>query len=251
MRENDPFPRPLDCVVALILLTRLPLPKLPPPAFAAAARATWAYPLAGMIVGGLACCVWWGLAWLGTPNVIAVLLALCTQILLTGAMHEDGLADSADGLWGGMTRARRLEIMRDSHIGTYGVLALVLTSLLRVFALSATNGLALIAAATLSRAGLPAIMYALPHARDDGLSHSVGRPPLSSVILSLAIGILTCLWLSGPHGIIAAAVAFVTVAAIARVKIGGQTGDILGAAQQVSEIAILIALVTLVPALDP
>ena len=126
----------IDAVLALVLLTRLPLPHLPKDSFARQSRAVWAFPLAGLVVGGLAT-VMAAAALAVWPPAVAAGLALAVQILVTGAMHEDGLADSADGLWGGFDRSRRLEIMKDSQIGTYGVLALVLSLGLRWLTLSA------------------------------------------------------------------------------------------------------------------
>ena len=153
-RENDkPNIAAGDFSEALALMTRLPA-RAPGARRAAAA---WAWPLAGALVAGLA-----GLAaalalWLGLSAAVAAGLALAVQIALTGALHEDGLADCADGFWGGMERARRLEIMHDSRIGTYGVLALVLGLGLRWALLAglfaAGHVIApLLAAAALSRA---------------------------------------------------------------------------------------------------
>lgn len=232
-----------DPLLALVLLTRLPLPRLPETAFARQSRAAWAYPLVGLVTGGIAAALWVLAEAAGLPRLIAAPLALATMVVITGAMHEDGLADSADGLWGGMDRARRLEIMRDSRIGTYGVLALILVSLLRLLCLSLTGPVALLAASVVSRAPLPLLMWVLPHARSDGLSHGVGRPPVGSVAVALALGIAASLFLTGGQGLAAAALAVLAVYAIARVKLGGQTGDILGAGQQITDLAVLLALV--------
>jgi adenosylcobinamide-GDP ribazoletransferase len=172
------------------------------------------------------------------------------MVALTGALHEDGLADSADGLWGGWTVQRRLEIMKDSRVGTYGVIALVLSLGLRWAALTtlaAAGGLTLvlIAAGVLSRAPMLAIMGALPHARSTGLSATVGRPGSDTVLLGLGLSGLAGFALLGFGILPLAALLFVTTLAIARIakaRIDGQTGDILGATQQISEIAILVYL---------
>jgi len=133
--RNDDGPiRTGDIPAAIGLLSRLPVPVDTDLATRRGARAAWAYPLAGLVVGALAGLVAQVALWLGLPPSIAALLALAAMIAITGALHEDGLADSADGLWGGWDRARRLEIMKDSRIGTYGVLALGLTLLLRAAA---------------------------------------------------------------------------------------------------------------------
>jgi adenosylcobinamide-GDP ribazoletransferase len=182
----------------------------------------------------------------GLPLGVAGILALAAMIVLTGAMHEDGMADVADGFWGGAHAQRRLEIMRDSQIGTYGVLALGIVTALKVSALVVlldSGWTALVAAACLSRAMMPVVMYSLPAARDDGLSHSVGRPSLLAVLLGLLVGCTVALICLGPASITAialAALATVVVAATAKRKIGGQTGDVIGATQNVSEAVILL-----------
>ena len=239
-----------DVLVALVLLTRLPMPRLPDQAFAFAARAVWAYPLAGLLLGGLSTLA--GLAGLaaGLPAPFAAGIVLAVGILLSGAMHEDGLADVADGFWGGQTPERRLEIMKDSRIGAFGTLALLLSCGLRwsgYAALLATSApWAIVAGAALSRAVMPVLMVWLPHARPSGLSHSVGRPGgwpvLAGLVLASGVGVL----LAGGAGLGAAAAALLVALAFgsfARARIGGQTGDVLGAAQQLAEIACLAVLV--------
>ncbi|WP_050930201.1 adenosylcobinamide-GDP ribazoletransferase [Aestuariivita boseongensis] len=252
MRENDTAPfRPLDLGVALALLTRLPLPALPKGAFDRQAQASWAFPLVGALLGLLAALVAFAAMDLGLPVWIAAGLVLAVQIILTGALHEDGLADCADGFWGGFAPERRLEIMKDSHIGTYGVLALVLSVGLRWSALSvviAQAPLALVAVAVASRMGLPAMMSALPRARPGGLSDRVGEPPLPSVAASVLIGLVMIGLATGMTMapiVLAALLAIALCGAVAQAKIGGQTGDVLGATQQVTEIACLLALAAL------
>ncbi len=239
-----------DIPVALVLLTRLPLPALPEQKFARQQQAVWAFPIAGLLVGLLAGAIGWiGLA-AQIPGSICAVLAVATLILLTGAMHEDGFADTADGLWGGFTKERRLEIMKDSHIGTYGVLALILSQLLRILAVGALFGSGaiwgLVAAATWSRALMPTLMCTLPNARGSGLSHRVGTPPTRGAALGLFLALLICLLMIGAQALVpmmVAGLAAFILAAIAKRKIGGQTGDILGATQQMSEIAFLVALI--------
>lgn len=238
--------------LAAVLLTRLPLPHVPEAAFAQAPRAVWAYSLIGLGVGAVGAAAGLVALWLGLPAWGAAVLALALMTLLTGAMHEDGLADLADGFWGGFTPERRLEIMRDSQIGTYGVLALILVSIAKISAVSVlleTAALAIIAAAALSRAVMPALMYALPHARKDGLSHSVGRPSFATAGAGVAIGAGVSLLCVGLAGIMLVALALAVgwaTGMLAKRKIGGQTGDVLGAAQQLSEAAILLACTTLI-----
>ncbi|MEB8385755.1 adenosylcobinamide-GDP ribazoletransferase [Rhodobacteraceae bacterium KMM 6894] len=251
MREIDSLMRIGDVTVALSLLSRLPLTGLPV-AHARGARAAWAYPLAGLVLGGMAGGAGMIALHLGLPTALAALIMLAALIALTGAMHEDGLADSVDGLWGGWTPARRLEIMKDSHIGTYGVIALILGLGARWGALWAlldvgtgTAVTAVIVAAMLSRAVMPALMWALPHARNDGLSHHVGRVPGQTVLAGVCVASGAALLLTGASAFVALIVAggvSLGIRAISRAKIGGQTGDILGATQQITEIALLCTL---------
>ena len=242
-----------DLRAALGLLTRLPLPY--PSGAPRGAKAAWAWPVAGAIIGAMVAMVAaLGLA-LGQTPAVAAAIALAAQAMLTGAMHEDGLADTADGLWGGWDKARRLEIMKDSHIGSYGVLALILVTLARWSALSALLATgshcgAIIAVAALSRASMAALMAALPNARGKGLSQMVGRPSTKIAGIAVAIAVLACLLLTGWHafGMLAfAAGVTLGLGLIARAKIGGQTGDILGASQQLAEAAALCTLAASLP----
>ena len=237
---------PRDIFTALGLLSRLPVPGDD----ARGAASAWAWPLAGLAVALPAALIAGTALHLGLSGGAAAGLALLAQCVLTGALHEDGLADSADGFWGGWEKPRRLEIMKDSHIGTYGVLALILITLLRWQALASLFSaghvlVPLLIAAALSRAPMAVVMAALPNARGTGLSQSVGQPPrqtaLAACILALAIAVL----LAGFGGALTAVpVALTTLAvmAIARAKIGGQTGDVLGATQQLTDCAALLVL---------
>ncbi|MEM1005420.1 MAG: adenosylcobinamide-GDP ribazoletransferase [Pseudomonadota bacterium] len=249
MRKNDTRPFSLwDIPLALVLLTRLPLPRLPAPVFSRQAQAVWAFPVVGLIVGVLGCAGGWIAMAVHLPSLAAATVVVAILIVATGAMHEDGLADTFDGLWGGFTPDRRLEIMKDSQIGTYGVLALVIWQGLRIAALAAILGAGviwpIIAACVLSRALMPVLMSGLPHARSEGLSHSVGTPALIATIMSVGLAVLVVLLLGGTRIIVPGLCAAFTVAVlgmIAKRKIGGQTGDILGASQQMAEISFLLA----------
>jgi adenosylcobinamide-GDP ribazoletransferase len=174
-------------------------------------------------------------------------------VLVTGGLHEDGLADCADGL-GGTTPARRLEIMRDPRVGSFGVIALALGLLARVGALGALQhaaavATALIVAAVLSRAAIPVAMLALPNARADGLAARAGRPHAARVAAAVLIALALVLVLLPPRSAVivtacvAAAGGLLAIAAWRR--LGGRTGDVLGALQQVTEIAALLALAAL------
>ena len=242
-----------DIPAALGLLTRLPVRVNTAAAMERGARAAWAWPVAGLTVGLIAAVAGTLIQWLGLPPAVCAGVILATQVILTGAMHEDGLADSADGLWGGYDKTRRLEIMKDSHIGTYGVLALILSMLLRWTALSGLIGLgllwpAVIVAAVLSRVPMVGLMHALPPARSGGLSATVGCPPWQAVVLAATLAVAVALLWVGPWAlplVMTVGISALVWAAIANVKIGGQTGDILGASQQWAEITALLTILAL------
>lgn len=236
-----------DVQSALGLLTRLPLPAMATPR---GAQAAWAWPVVGVIVGGLAAIVAAGLLAMGVPAGIVAGVVLATQIIMTGALHEDGLADTVDGFFGGWTRERRLEIMKDSHIGTYGTLALILSVGLRWQALTiiCDTPQAIIAAAALSRAPMAVVMAALPNARGAGLAQSVGRPTAQMAIVAFAAGLLVSLITAGfwTSAVMALGLIVATAAVMqtAHARIGGQTGDVLGATQQICEVTALAILAT-------
>lgn len=233
---------------ALALLSRLPVGG----DGARMAQSAWAWPLVGLLLGGAAAALGWLALAIGLPPWSVAGLCLGLLVLLTGAMHEDGLADCADGFWGGWTRERRLEIMRDSAIGAYGTLALILSIGLRWSALAALAGVGagalavgLSLSAMVSRVAMAALMAWLPAARQDGLAASVGAPPWRAVGLGAALALLVVLALA-PGAVVwlALTLALVTIGwgAVARRKIGGRTGDVLGAGQQLCEIAALLTI---------
>lgn len=250
MRESDPLLHADDFAAALVLLSRWPL-RVSRYAMARGARTAWCWPLVGLVLASLATLLAISLQSIGINAEITALLALALLIIMTGALHEDGLADVADGFWGGFERSRRLEIMKDSHIGSYGVLALILSLGLRGGALIALTdhlAIALLTSAVLSRAAMAYVMGSLPNARDSGLSAETGRPGRKPVQIALLIAAIVALLLVGwPVIWLLLTVAFVTwaCARLADTKIGGQTGDVLGATQQMTEIASLIALTAL------
>ena len=252
MRKSDMSPMftLVDLPAAFGLLTRLPLRVNTAKATARGAGSAWAFPIVGAFIGLMAAATVAIVLWLGLPAPVAAIFAILVPILLTGAMHEDGLADTADGLWGGWTKERRLEIMKDSHIGTYGTLAIGLSLLLRGVLMTAliSEGVyvaGLIMAAMMSRASMVGILAFLPNARETGLSRTFGKPSSAVALLAGLICIIAALALAPS---IATSIFFVTVGAtiicglIAKAKIGGQTGDILGATQQVTEIIVLATL---------
>ncbi|MCQ4158822.1 adenosylcobinamide-GDP ribazoletransferase [Roseomonas sp. GC11] len=231
-----------EIAAAFGLLTRLPLGALPFPAEAAGhARAAWAYPLAGAALGAIGGGVQAGLVAAGVAPGLAAPWAIAALLLASGALHEDGLADTADGLGGGRDRARKLAIMRDSRIGSFGALALVLALATRGLALAgAEHPVALMAGAgALGRVALLLPLGLLPPARTDGLAAGLGRPPkgalLAGGVLGLALGGL----LLPPLALAAALAVGGAMAWIARRQLGGQTGDILGATALIAECASL------------
>lgn len=235
-----------DFLAALALLTRLPVRVDPAHAQARGADAAWAYPLVGGVVGLILAGAASFLGHLGLMPWAVAVLVLGLQLCLTGALHEDGLADSIDGLWGGWTRQRRLEIMKDSRTGVFGVCALVLTILLRwmaLFTIIAAGAYwgALIAIAALSRMAMVILMGVMPQARQTGLSSQVGRPREATVWSAIAIGAGLATLCGWPLLIALTAATTLFCGLIARAKIGGQTGDILGATQQITECALLLA----------
>ncbi len=239
-----------DLVAAAHFLTRLPVSRFASPETGLLARSMRAFPIVGVLVGAVG---WVSFALaraLGLDDAIAALLTLLVTILLTGALHEDGLADTADGFGGGEDREARLAIMRDSRSGAFAILALILSLGLRGAALAALGaagsvGPALIAAHTVSRAALPLLMRFLEPARSDGLGASAGQPDEIAALWCLGLGVLAAvLFLGFGRGLLALLVAAAAVASLgmlARRRIGGYTGDVLGAAQQVGEIVMLLA----------
>src|SRR6185312_10180619 len=203
---------------ALTFLTRLPLGRAQTDTpLLSLADTVWAFPVVGLAIGGIAYVIAFAL---GLPALAAALVAVATTALITGALHEDGLADTADGFGGGDTREAKLDIMRDSRIGTFGVIALILSIGLRTVAVAdiATHWqvfVALIAAHALSRGVLPAALHRLDPARDDGLGAGAGRPKQNQVLIALAIALVIAVIAIGLHaGLSAAVVAAIIAAAI-------------------------------------
>jgi adenosylcobinamide-GDP ribazoletransferase len=229
-------------------LTRIPI-AVAPPEDGRLADAAWAFPLVGAGIGAVAAFVLLMAQLLGLGAWPRALLAVLAGLVLTGALHEDGLADSVDGLYGGDDREAKLAIMHDSRLGSFGGLALVLSVSLRAAALAQLGeafyaGLALIAAHAFSRGLLPAVMRLLEPARADGLGAAAGTPGSGAAGVAAAIGAAITVLALGPlRGVLACVIAAFAVgaaAALARRQIGGYTGDILGACQQVAEIAVLL-----------
>ncbi len=247
----------VDLSAASRLLTRMPplLRRRFGAAEAVAApgpigRAVRAFPVVGAGVGLAAGIVYLILHAIGLPAAIAGVVAIAISALLTGALHEDGLADTADGFGGGATRERKLELMHDSRIGAYGVLALLLVLGAKLGTLVDLESIGLVLAGMVcagasSRALMPPLMRWLEPARPDGLGASAGRPPADAVLTGLALAAVLSLLLLSWSGLVAfliAALGALGMALLARRQIGGQTGDVLGATQQVAELLFLLSL---------
>jgi len=241
-----------DLTINLAFYTRLPLPCRPIEG-AELARASWAAPLAGAIVG-LVGAVAYASARAGhLPSWPAAALAIGATLAMTGCLHEDGLADVADAL-GGTSRERKLEIMRDSRLGTYGASALTMSLVLRISAVASLSApapaaIALILAHVAGRAAIPGFMRLVPPARTEGLSAGAGPAPQRSALVAAAIGIVALLaGLPLRCALLALAAAAAALFVMARLSIkhfGGQTGDVLGAVEQCVEIAVLLGAATM------
>jgi adenosylcobinamide-GDP ribazoletransferase len=238
-----------DLKIAVLFSTRLPLAHASRVEGVDIARASWAMPIAGALVGAVGAAVYWLAYKLGLAPLICATLTIAATLGVTGCLHEDGLADTADGFGGGATRERKLDIMRDSRTGTYGACALVLSILLRVGSLAilaepALVAPALIAAHVAARATLPIFMRSAPPARADGLSVDAGRPTLANAVTAGLIGVATLALAlsltSALVGLIVLAVALACMARFSMRQIGGQTGDVAGALEQVGESLVLL-----------
>ncbi len=237
-----------EFAIAAAVLTRLPV-GVALPAEGAIAAAGWAFPLVGAGIGVLAALAFLIAELLGCGSAPAALIALAAGLALTGALHEDGLADTADGFGGGSSREEKLAIMHDSRHGSFGVLALVLSIGLRTAALGTIGepihaGLALIAAHAASRGALPPLMRILAPARADGLGAMAGRPSLTVAIIAAALAGAIALAVLGPGtgalALLLTSGALVLAAMLAQRQIGGYTGDVLGFFQQIGEIVMLL-----------
>lgn len=252
-----------ELAVALTWLTRLPVKfpdsvdQTPPPAMGeggsapSLADSAWAFPVVGAMVGTVAAAVYVLIEWTGAPDLLAGVLAIAALTLLTGGLHEDGLADFFDGLGARGGKAEKLAAMRDSRIGAYGVLALIIVLAARVAAVASVDAaMSLIVICAFSRATLVHVMLTSRLARPDGAARNAGVPSAESrkVAAIITFGLLA-VWALLSGGILEASiVALAGGAAAAWItwradrSFGGYTGDVLGAACLISETAMLVAL---------
>lgn len=263
MLKDTFFLRLADLAACLRFLSRWPVPRLgvhdDPLALPVLPRAASMFPLAGAILAVPAAAVGALLSLTALPPLAIGLIMVALLAAPTGALHEDGLADTADGLIGGGNRERRLEIMKDSRIGTFGALALVVVIGLKatLYGALATGGVAVALAAPvafggLSRLAMVWLWHELPSARPDGLASRLGQPDFDAAVGASLAGLLVALPLFAIHGVAGmllalglAAASTTGLAALAKAKIGGQTGDVLGACQGLAETVLLVGLVAL------
>lgn len=253
-----------DTAGCLRFFTRLPVPQVGPfddvtaaPDFVRMARAM---PLAGALLALGPALLWLGLQMTALPAFASAALMLGALIALTGALHEDGLGDVADGFFGGATRERRLEIMKDSRIGAFAAIALALSLVLKIALLAALperfgvagSLLLLIGMETVSRLLCLWQWAQLPSARPDGLAARFGIPGMDAVLNGLGLTALVLLplafvlpFVSLVCGLAAGALAAHAAGRLAWAKIGGFTGDVIGAVQQLSALAFLLGVLVL------
>lgn len=243
---------PDDTLAALAFFSRLPVPQSSEAFDLRKSAAGW--PVAGLVLALGPAIVFLIARAAGFPALIAAIMALALMTALSGAMHEDGLADTFDGFGGGRRAEEKLLIMRDSRLGVYGALALLFTILVKLAALSAIGlrpgygALALVMAAVASRALALWHWSATPPARSDGLAHAAGQPDPTALTLGLAIGALAALVLlvffgtAALIGVLMAGVGVGLFSDLAKRQVRGHTGDTIGAAQQIAEALLLTGL---------
>lgn len=236
-----------DVYLSIVFLTRLPAPDWPEAARKPLGSVMWAFPLVGVLVATLGGLVFALCDLFGWPPILSAVMAVAAMIIVTGGLHEDGLSDLADGVWGAATPERRLAIMSDSRIGAFGGIALILSLVGRVAAIAALGEPefvlgGLVAAAAVSRALMPAVMAFGAPAKDKGLGADAGKPDTGVWIAGLLIAAIVVM-LAAPGGwfmaLVGAGAGAALIGWFAARTLGGYTGDTLGATQQVSELFAL------------
>lgn len=237
--------------VALQFMSRIPVPTdLNPNERDMATSAQW-FPVVGLILGAILWLLHGLTLWIGIPAPIAVALILVAMTLLTGSFHEDGLADSCDGIYGGMDIPARLRIMRDSRLGTYGTVSLVTLYILRWTALTTIPddliGPALMVSLCLSRWTTLPLISSMPYARST-IEGGIAKPLIEGiskqhVLVATAIATLGAVLLTPGHVVpllVAASICTYLGRVFCLRKLNGVTGDLLGAVNVVTEVACLI-----------
>ena len=251
MTASDKIPERLnplkDIYTSVVFLTRLPAPDWPTAVNRKLATCMWSFPIVGVLIGTLGGITYAVCEYLGLPIYVAGIFAVAAIILMTGGLHEDGLADFADGIWGGINKNKRLTIMTDSRIGTYGAIALIISVCGRAFSIGTilepllVLG-ALVASSALSRAVIPVIMAFDIPAKTTGLAVDAGKPDPIIWFSAIIIGVFIHL-IAAPGGwfvsLVAAALGTAICGWYICRRVGGYTGDTLGAVQQVTELLVL------------
>jgi adenosylcobinamide-GDP ribazoletransferase len=255
-----------DARICLIFFTRIPVSWPEDLPRERITRAFQAVPIVGLVIGLIGALAYWGAfsAFAGDLHIAAT-IAVAAQVFATGAFHEDGFTDFFDGLGGGQTRAAKLEIMRDSRIGTYGSAALFLVLLLKIFLLSSIAhplivGLSLIISGTLARVALVHVMTLIKPAAEDGASAEAGQPTKFEATTATIMGAVIAgvcaiaafqlaVIMPALGAVVGAGVGAAIVGFAASKQLGGQTGDALGASAVAAEIGALAGLVALMPAI--
>jgi adenosylcobinamide-GDP ribazoletransferase len=236
-----------DLLTAFRLLTRLPFGRS---GVVDLARCVWAFPIVGLTAGALGGLVYFFTWMLAMPPVVGASWCLAAMAMVTGALHEDGLADMFDGFGGGRSPERKLAIMRDSRIGGYGALALMIAVLMRVAALAAMGDpprvmKAVCLAGLLGRGAILVVLLVLRPARAEGLGAAFANMDRRNAAIGLSLAAAACLLalplLPAVVVMLTALFASLGVAKLAHGQIGGYTGDVLGAAEVITECAVLSA----------
>jgi adenosylcobinamide-GDP ribazoletransferase len=225
-------------------------------------KSLYALPLVSLIIGVIAAIPLLTLSLINMPNLIISIITIFTLILVTGALHEDGIADFMDSFGGAKSKNKKIEILSDSNIGSYGTIALILSILTRIIALYLileSSGIlsaisALLAVSVLSRTSMLHILATLPAVKKSGLGHSATMPEKNILIFSYSLSILIISLLTIPafgflglfFVISSGILASLLVTSIAFKHLGGQTGDVCGSVQQISEILIYLSLLIII-----
>ncbi|MBS1129084.1 MAG: cobalamin-5-phosphate synthase [Proteobacteria bacterium] len=245
---------------AIRFFTRLPVPGWVGHSAEALNHSARYFPAVGLLVGGIGALIYW-LALHLWPQPVAVLLSMAATIYATGAFHEDGLSDTVDGLGGGWEKARILDIMKDSRVGSYGVVAMVLALLGKFVLLSslapALVPFALLAGHAVSRFCATVLLATMDYVRDDQLSKAkplANRMSAGAILVALCFAVAPLVvlpWFKAAAGLVLAALSTLWLARKFQRWLGGYTGDCLGATQQFAEIVFYLGLMANLFAQNP
>lgn len=238
---------------AIMFFTRIPCPKWVDHSGNVLQKCTKYFSLIGVLVGGFGALVYWGASYI-LPQNISILLSYVSTIWITGAFHEDGFADVCDGFGGGWTKDKILAIMKDSLVGTYGIVGLICLFILKYFSLAEISNqliITIIAGHSVSRCITTFILYLYPYARTDNSSKSVAVASnfkLNYLIFNIIIGLSPLLFFETYWVFLALIPPFIAMLLLGRFFkkwIGGQTGDCAGATQQITEVVFYLSLLVL------